>query len=805
MGVRRGMRVMSWGWGLTAALAAAAAMAADEKPSALKAAAAVAERIVIAVPDQQGTKDGKVDVPPGSRFAIEVQIELRGSGNKSVLIVNGGDEKQHPRYVNGKQYVFLLKRNSEGKGWLNLGKFEIPIKGGQVQWLADGKIAEEMPLSEFEELAAATIEPVAEKTPTRDMLTGKWVLARSDKGTDFYLWLVEMTAQEGQETKVRLLASNRRIEATRLKSAEISGKDVRLVFIADEATFDFQGRFFDGIVRGTITGGPSPIIIPARMEPTDLTTMRKKYDDAIPDPHFDEFVQAVSQENPAGALTRFIRRHPLSSLTLPAYQALVLQAAGEAESREKFEKLADEYRAVASKWGPRMELQALVDLGAALSVKDRLPDLSLQYLTEAHQRFADDTPVDVRKTVEIERGRRLIAAGREAEGIAVLADFRAGHPFDPMLLYSLGKQAEKDKRIDDALELYGELQVLPLLEQSLADTMKSIGQKLAVDQFPRRLAARLWLEKHGDASGLPEWLENLYSERIRSLAGEKRPPRTADEGNRVVLCELFTGTSSLTSIAADVAISALQVAYDSSEFVVLRYHLHDPAADPLASLESGERFKMYLGHGTPLVVLSGRSQLEMAGPLSRSPAVYHRLLEQADLLLKERTDLKIELSAQANQGKVSVSAKAAGLPTFPPNIRMGVVVVEDKIPMPAKNGIRVHEMVVRAMLAGVGGIGPTKGALEFSVDFELNKMRKQLAKQIADKEADAEAPFDAKPLDLAALHVVAFLQNSETGEVYQATSTPVTGLTANSPAVKPTSAKSSGAKAGESKPASGEK
>ena len=805
MGVRRGIRVMAWGWGLTATLAAAAAIAADEKPSALKAAVAVAERIVIAIPEHQGTKDGKVDVPPGSRFAIEVQSELRGSGNKSVLIINGGDEKQHPRYVNGKQYVFLLKRNPDGKGWLNLGKVEIPIKAGKVQWLADGKIAEEMPLAEFEELAAATIEPVADKIPTRETLTGTWVLARSDKGTDFYLWLVELTAQEGQETKVRLLASNKRIEATRLKSAEISGNDLRLVFFADEATFDFQGRFFDGIVRGTITGGPSPIIIAARMEPTDQTTMRKNYEDPIPDPHFDEFVQAVSQENPAGALTRFIRRHPLSSLTISAYQGLIIQVASETEPREKFEKLAEEYRAVASKWGPRMELQALVDLGAALSVKDLLPDLSLQYLTDAHQRFTDDTPIDVRKTVEIERGKRLIAAGRETEGIAVLADFRAEHPFDPMLLYALGKQAEKDKRIDDALELYGELQVLPLLEQSLADTMKSIGQKLPVDQFPRRLAARLWLEKHGDASSLSEWLDNLYADRIRSLAGEKRPPRTADEGNRVVLCELFTGTSSLQSVAADAAISALQAKYDSSEFVVLRYHLHDPAADPLANIESGERFKMYLGHGTPLVVLSGHPQMEMAGPLSRSPAVFRKLLEQTDLLLKERTDLRIELSALANQGKVSVSAKAAGLPAFPPNIRMGVVVVEDKIAMPAKNGIRVHEMVVRAMLAGVAGIGPTKGALEFSTDFELSKMRKQLAKQIADKEADAEAPFDAKPLDLAALHVVAFLQNSENGDVYQAASTPVAGLTANSPDVKSTGAKSSGAKAAESKPASGEK
>ncbi|MBS0263470.1 MAG: hypothetical protein JSS02_16130, partial [Planctomycetes bacterium] len=129
------------------------------------------------------------------------------------------------------------------------------------------------------------------------------------------------------------------------------------------------------------------------------------------------------------------------------------------------------------------------------------------------------------------------------------------------------------------------------------------------------------------------------------------------------------------------------------------------------------------------------------------------------------------------QGKVSVNAKAGGLPTFPQNLRMGIVIAEDRVDVVGKNGVRVHEMVVRGMLGGPGGVPPTKeGVLEFSNEFELSKLRKHLAKTMTDKELEAETLFEAKPLALQALHVVSYLQNSETGEIYQATLTPITGL-----------------------------
>ena len=126
------------------------------------------ERILIAIPQHKNAVNGLVDIPPGGQFIVEIQRALRGPGSKStsVMIVNGGTEKQHPKYFNGKPYVFLLKKNPDGKGWINQGASEIPIKNGKVQYLVDGKVVEEIVLDEFEEFAAKDAQPMPEKRPS---------------------------------------------------------------------------------------------------------------------------------------------------------------------------------------------------------------------------------------------------------------------------------------------------------------------------------------------------------------------------------------------------------------------------------------------------------------------------------------------------------------------------------------------------------------------------------------------------------------------------------------------------------------
>ena len=167
-----------------------------------------------------------------------------------------------------------------------------------------------------------------------------------------------------------------------------------------------------------------------------------------------------------------------------------------------------------------MELRAYVDLGLFLSLHDYLPELGLEYLNRAESLLDDESPLAWKAAVGIERGKRLIAADRVAEGTALLQKFREEEPFNPEITYALARQAEKEKRIDDALALYGEIAVLPLLENSLIESLKKVGQKVSREQFPSRIVVRLWTEKHGDRQGMTDWLESLYASRMRSIAAE---------------------------------------------------------------------------------------------------------------------------------------------------------------------------------------------------------------------------------------------------------------------------------------------
>src|SRR5882757_6619769 len=60
-------------------------------------------------------------------------------------------------------------------------------------------------------------------------------------------------------------------------------------------------------------------------------------------------------------------------------------------------------------------------------------------------------------------------------------------------------------------------------------------------------------------------------------------------------------------VAADVAASAVESTYAESEVIVLRYHQHIPAPDPLANEASDERFSSYDVKGTPALYVNGKA------------------------------------------------------------------------------------------------------------------------------------------------------------------------------------------------------
>jgi hypothetical protein len=655
-----------------------------------------------------------------------------------------------------------------------------------------------MSLDALEELFVKEAPAAAENDPVRESLTGNWIVVASESSQafDLYMWLIEFTPDGMQGTSTRLVAASKQLQASTLRSSAIAGDDVHLVFDADGATFDFRARFENGLVRGNLIPARS-VVMAARLLPTDLTTM-KRYDEPVKDTSREDFLDAAGQEDSFGPLSRFVRRHARSPLALPAFLMLMSQARDAGLDRPKFEAIAAEFLESARLWGPRMELRAYVDMGLLLSVHDYLPELGLEYLNRAEPLLDDESPLPWRAAVGIERGKRLIASDHVAEGTALLQKFRDEEPFNPEITYALARQAEKEKRIDDALPLYGEIAALPLLENSLIESLKKVGQKIAREQFPSRIVVRLWTEKHGDRQGMTEWIESLYASRIQSIATEPRPPRRPEEGTKVALFELFTNGGCQPCVAAEAALSALETTYAKSEVIVLRYHQNKPGPDPLANEESSERYKQYQADGTPTLALNGRRVVGAGGFLAEAPLLYRRLLSYVEPTLEEKGELRIDLKAQSRNGKLVLSAEAHGLKDFPANARLMLTLAEERVDLQMSNGIRSHEMVVRHFPGGVAGIAPVKGQLSYTGDVDLVKLRKQLARQMAAAERENELAFSEKPLDLKSLQFVALLQNIETGEVLQAAAVPVIDSAEGVPDTKP-----AGKPAPASKPAGG--
>src|SRR5262245_27110853 len=95
-----------------------------------------------------------------------------------------------------------------------------------------------------------------------------------------------------------------------------------------------------------------------------------------------------------------------------------------------------------------------------------------------------------------------------------------------------------------------------------------------------------------------------------TIATQPYPPRTG-KNNRVVVVELFTGTECPPCVAADLAFDALNKTFQPTEAILLEYHEHIPALDPLTNADGEARMKYYREEfeaevrGTPTTMFNG--------------------------------------------------------------------------------------------------------------------------------------------------------------------------------------------------------
>jgi len=591
----------------------------------------------------------------------------------------------------------------------------------------------------------------------------------------------EESAAEGAELKASFIAGRSGLEELVISSATRDAQDVNLEFEFPDhrKLLSFQGRFLEGYVLGTVVSEDGTIGT-ARLVPTNEKTLIRvpEFD---PLPEQGELFKLAESPVPDEDARLFSKAYPASPLVRMAWRNLIQEKVAKEAKPAEFEPLLDECLKLESIWGPRYERVAEFEMVSSLVAMGVNADWALARLESLGKKLeADPGLAGMTKQLAIFRERALMQQTidlvhspdetKREEGRTRLRQLLKENPFNPALVLQLADDAREQGRVDEALQLYAELAVLPMQERLL----QSAWQNDPVQHvLPTERVSTLWKEKHGGTDGLDEFLNQVYEERLLAFADAPVTERSG-EGNHVVLCELFTGARCAPCVSADVAIDGIEQTYPSSMVVALRYHVHIPGQDPLANNDSEARhYNYYRSPGTPFLYVDGGAVPGVAGALPNATAVYQGLRKITDTRLEDKTDVKISLSAVPQDDTVQVHVTVEGFDASADRLRLRIALAESSIQFAAFNGIRHHEMVVRKLIGGDRGVAPTDGKLEFHGSVNLKDLRDELHHYLTEFERNQGIEFVVMPLDLKNLHVVAFVQDDSTHAVLQTVIAPV--------------------------------
>jgi hypothetical protein len=624
----------------------------------------------------------------------------------------------------------------------------------------------------------------------RSSLEGRWVLLFYQRlsGMEVPAALVDIgKSNKNSRLSVKVPQFSAALSSPTLKFAQASPQSLHLVLemavqnmmqgqapVQQNKQADILIELHDGIARGSAQFGPLDTFLVA-LVPSQLDTIQELRPRPLP----ESAELNATKDKPEEFLeqaAKFVKAHSESPMTVEVYPALFMTAQERKLDRTAVEALAEEYMKVANLWGSRTALKARIDIGSSLVKSNYLPQVSIHQFDLALGQLTEETiPIwrsvleQMKDQAKANEALALAHTGtpeQRAKAIPLLRQRDKQIPYDPIVLLELARFDEEHGKAEDSLKEYSKLAVLPLFDEILQQVWKNEKTK---HPSPREAAEKLWKGLHGGKTdGFDKYLDDIYARSMPKFTGKPVSPRPADPENRVVLCELFTGASCGYCVAADVAFSQLLKTYAPSEVVALQYHEHIPQPDPLANQDSEARFRFYFPErgGTPTFTIDGMAA-QRGGLLHQAGDVYASIRSMIDHFLARKTTVRIQLTAQPKGSVVAVTADAEG--SFPPTdpIRLRLALAEERIAMRGSNGIREHEMVVRAMPGGPQGIEIKDGKLHYQGTVDLKSLRQELNDQLSADEEKQKTKFSSKPLDLTHLRLVAFVQNDQSREIYQ--------------------------------------
>lgn len=273
--------------------------------------------------------------------------------------------------------------------------------------------------------------------------------------------------------------------------------------------------------------------------------------------------------------------------------------------------------------------------------------------------------------------------------------------------------------------------------------------------------------KEQEANEVDAREEKIEWVKVRPYPGRK------DKSDRAVLVELFTGAECPPCVAADIAFDALSKTYKPNELVLLEYHVHIPAPDPLANTATDARSRYYAVEGTPTIFFNGKPPEEGGGgPMSAGQKRYQEYADVIDPLLEKPAVASVKATAMRKGDTLEIAAQAEAKDPAR-KVRLRVALVEEQIRYTGGNRLPVYHHVVRAFPGGEEGVLLKDGNAKQNVSVDIQKLRQDLTKYLDNFAKENPFPRKERPLDLKNLRVVAFVQDDATKEVLQATTTDI--------------------------------
>ncbi len=484
-----------------------------------------------------------------------------------------------------------------------------------------------------------------------------------------------------------------------------------------------------------------------------------------PAPDRQAFTEANAVREPdkkIEAMEKFLKDFPDSSMAYQAHQAIfsslvqnhpdqqsrILEQAGKAVEKASDAIKVNLYNTLSSQ---------LLDADILLSEAERFASLGLQAV---ENNAAQQTNPNMQARMESAKANLQVTLGS--------------------IFVKQGKLDEAEKNLDEALNTNPRLTAASL---GLAEIHAKRGNKTKalftyidaavsgkIPAASRQQLNDLYANfNNGSLAGLEEMLDAKYLV-LNPMPFEAEPYKP----NRVTLLEVFTGSGCPPCVAADLA-ADLAVERYGADLAMLVYHEHIPRPDPMTTPQTTARFRYYEGRGVPTLGIDGVTA-SGGGGRDATRRVYDRITKEIEKQLGLTADADIQLSAVLDGSTVKANAVVNSIQGESSDLRLHIVLAEEKLRYIGENGIRFHPMVVRSMAetdAGQGLIIEDKKSQSFNWNFDLDAISTAIKKHLDEYEAGGhrgsaftftEKKYEIDPKELV---VVAFVQDEKTKSILQ--------------------------------------